>query len=189
MKKHYTRTLAMFVIAATILSLGVFAYALTPTDFDEDTSAATTKAPTETTDDSWYEIDGVWYDNLTWDIGTEPINPTELKASISAEIGQAFFDANADTDILIEHSLLRGNTWPTTIYSPLPYTASGTISEYTYTNYLFEPNSNGKLTTTFDGYVRNNEGSSSVTITLYKYYVTGPHQVIGTPCTYSGSSW
>ncbi|MDR1589886.1 MAG: hypothetical protein LBS51_06800 [Oscillospiraceae bacterium] len=79
--------------------------------------------------------------------------------------------------------ILRGDYVPTQS-TTLPYTANGTISSYSYTNYKFMPRSTGEINTTFTGTISS--GTATVEISLYDCDLG---QVVASYSLGNGSGW
>ncbi|MDR2421673.1 MAG: hypothetical protein LBD49_06200 [Oscillospiraceae bacterium] len=133
-------------------------------------------------------VDGVVYDNLTWDNGFPPLSDgfeARIFESIKDEIERAQNDP--DTAKLVEGDPLRGDN-PPTVATTLPYTANGTnVQSYVYTDKLFPPNSNGRIYTSFTG--QTSGGNSTVTIELYVKTPQGIHVFVDSASLGNASGW
>jgi hypothetical protein len=90
---------------------------------------------------------------------------TSARQRLRDKLDAAF---NAPGAVVIgDGQIVKGDN-PPSLDTTLPYTAIATFSSYVYTNRMFSPNSNGRISTTFNA--STTDGSqTSVIIRLYRY--------------------
>ncbi|MDR2356465.1 MAG: hypothetical protein LBD92_00040 [Oscillospiraceae bacterium] len=157
----------------------------TEADAAEDEEAATpTSVPAE------YPVElsngNITYDDVS-NFTVYPSDPPTIAYIVPAtEPASRPADASYESPDLsnaIHDTILRGNNVPTQT-TTLPHTASGTISNYSYTNYKFKPRSTGEINTSFTGTISS--GTATVEINLYD---CNSGQVVASYSLGSGSGW